>query len=75
MMWQELPASFHEKHPDIDVQTESVTDRYEAKIQQLLMAGVAPNVMGFQDESFPRADRQFDSAWVLRGVEGLAYRL
>lgn len=30
-----------------------ITDRYESKIQQFMVAGSAPDVIVFQDESFP----------------------
>ena len=52
-MWQEMLASFREAHPDIEVRAEYITDRYAAKIQQLIVAGAAPDVMAFQDEPFP----------------------
>ena len=52
-MWQEMLATFREKYPKIPVKAEYITDRYESKIQQLLVAGAAPDVIAFQDESFP----------------------
>lgn len=53
-MWQEMLASFRQRHPRIAVQAEYITDRYAAKIQQLTVTGVAPDVMAFQDEPFPK---------------------
>jgi len=53
-MWKEIVAAFRRRHPDIPVKQEYITDRYEGKIQQLLLADDAPDVMLFQDEPFPR---------------------
>ena len=53
-MWKEIVAAFRERHPGIPVKREYITDRYEEKIQQLLLSGDAPDVMLFQDEPLPR---------------------
>ena len=52
-MWKEMLVSFRQAHPEIPVKAEYITDRYEAKIRQLLVADAAPDVMLFQDEPFP----------------------
>ena len=52
LMWQEMLTIFREKNPDIPLEEVYITDRYESKIQQLLVAGSAPDVITFQDESF-----------------------
>jgi len=41
-MWQEMLTSFRQRHPQVAVQAEYITDRYAAKIQQLPVAGAAP---------------------------------
>jgi len=56
-MWQEIIAGFEKKYPDIHVKQEYITDRYEAKIQQLLVADAAPDVILFQDEPMPQFAR------------------
>jgi len=53
-MWKEIVAAFCERYPHIPVKREYITDRYEEKIQQLLLADDAPDVMLFQDEPLPR---------------------
>jgi len=53
-MWKEIVAAFQRRYPDIPVKREYITDRYEEKIQQLLLANDAPDVMLFQDEPLPR---------------------
>ncbi len=53
-MWQAIIDAFHQRYPDIPVKQEYITDRYEAKIQQLLVADDAPDVILFQDEPMPR---------------------
>jgi len=53
-MWKEIVAAFKQRYPDIPVKREYITDRYEEKIQQLLLANDAPDVMLFQDEPLPR---------------------
>jgi len=53
-MWKELLAAFHEKFPAIRVKAEYLVGvRYEGKIQQLLVADAAPDVILFQDEPMP----------------------
>jgi len=55
-MWREIIAAFQQANPDLRVHQEYVVGfqgRYEAKIQQQLVAGDAPDVMMFQDEPFP----------------------
>lgn len=41
-MWQEMLASFRQRHPQVAVQAEYITDRYADKIQQLPVAGAEP---------------------------------
>lgn len=53
-MWAEIVAAFEDRHPEISVRREYITTRYEEKIQQLLLADEAPDVMLFQDEPMPR---------------------
>ncbi len=53
-MWAKIVEAFQERYPDIKVKREYITDRYEAKIQQLLVAADAPDVILFQDEPMPR---------------------
>ncbi len=53
LMWQEMFGTFEEAHPDITVEQLYITDRYEAKIQQLVVAGAPPDLIVFQDETFP----------------------
>jgi len=53
-MWKEIIAAFRKLNPNIPVKGEYITDRYEEKIQQLLLANDAPDVMLFQDEPLPR---------------------
>jgi len=53
-MWKEIVKAFHTRYPDITVKQEYITDRYEGKIQQLLLADDAPDVILFQDEPMPR---------------------
>jgi len=53
-MWKEIIAAFRAKHPDIPIKQEYITDRYEDKIQQLLLADDAPDVILFQDEPLPK---------------------
>ena len=53
LMWREMLDTFRATYPDIPLKAEYITDRYESKIQQLLVAGSAPDVIVFQDESFP----------------------
>ena len=53
-MWEEIVAAFARAHPDVPVRREYITTRYEEKIQQLLLADEAPDVMVFQDEPMPR---------------------
>ncbi|MEW6358259.1 MAG: sugar ABC transporter substrate-binding protein [Planctomycetota bacterium] len=53
-MWKEMLASFAKAYPHIPVKTEYLVGvRYEGKIQQLLVANAAPDVILFQDEPFP----------------------
>jgi len=57
-MWREILAAFGRRHPDIPTKAEYVVgQRYEAKIQQLLVADAAPDVLLFQDEPFPNFAR------------------
>ena len=53
-MWGEIIQAFRRRHPEISVKREYITDRYSEKIQQLLLADEAPDVLMFQDEPFPR---------------------
>lgn len=53
-MWKEIVAAFQQRYPEIPLKREYITDRYEEKIQQLLLSGDAPDVMLFQDEPLPR---------------------
>ena len=53
-MWGEIVEAFRRLHPEIDVRREYITGRYTDKIQKLLLAGEAPDVMMFADEHFPR---------------------
>lgn len=53
-MWKEIAAAFHKQYPGIPLKREYITDRYEEKIQQLLLSNDAPDVMLFQDEPLPR---------------------
>jgi len=53
-MWKAIVAAFGEQYPDIPVRREYITDRYEEKIQQLLLADAAPDIILFQDEPMPR---------------------
>ncbi|HPD14060.1 MAG TPA: sugar ABC transporter substrate-binding protein [Planctomycetota bacterium] len=53
-MWKEIAAAFRERYPEIPLKREYITDRYEEKIQQLLLSNDAPDVMLFQDEPLPR---------------------
>ncbi len=53
-MWGEIIQAFRQRYPEIGVKREYITDRYSEKIQQLLLADEAPDVMMFQDEPFPR---------------------
>ena len=53
LMWQEMFETFEAEHPDILIEQLYITDRYESKIQQLMVAGSAPDVIVFQDETFP----------------------
>ena len=53
-MWGEIFAAFEQRYPDISVRGEYITTRYEEKIQQLLLADEAPDIMLFQDEPMPR---------------------
>jgi multiple sugar transport system substrate-binding protein len=52
-MWKEMLANFRREHPDVSVKMEYFPSRYEQKIQQLLVADDAPDVMLYQDEPFP----------------------
>ncbi len=57
-MWQEILRDFRREHPDVGTQVEYVVgQRYESKIQQLLVADAAPDVLLFQDEPFPKFAR------------------
>lgn len=53
-MWEEIIEAFGRRHPGIGVKREYITGRYTDKIQKLLLAGEAPDVMMFADEHFPR---------------------
>jgi multiple sugar transport system substrate-binding protein len=53
-MWKEIIAAFRKQNPDIPIKQEYITDRYEGKIQQQLLADEAPDVILFQDEPIPR---------------------
>ncbi len=53
-MWGDLVAAFARVHPEIQVKREYITTRYEEKIQQLLLADEAPDIILFQDEPMPR---------------------
>ena len=53
-MWGEIIQAFGRRYPEIDVKGEYITGRYTDKIQKLLLAGEAPDVMMFADEHFPR---------------------
>jgi len=53
-MWQEIIAAFRKDHPEIPVRQEYITDRYDSKIQRLLLADDAPDVILFQDEPLPQ---------------------
>lgn len=53
--WKEIVAGFQERYPDIPVKCEYFTGgRYDEKIQQLLLANEAPDVMQFEEEPLPR---------------------
>ncbi len=53
-MWGDIIAAFEARHPGISVKGEYITTRYDEKIQQLLLADEAPDIMLFQDEPMPR---------------------
>jgi len=53
-MWKEIVAAFRRRYPEIPLKREYITDRYEEKIQQLLLSNDAPDVILFQDEPLPR---------------------
>ena len=53
-MWGDIVEGFNERYPEIKVRREYIPDRYEEKIQQLLLADEAPDLITFQDEPFPR---------------------
>ena len=53
-MWEEIVDAFVRAHPDVPVRREYITTRYAEKIQQLLLADEAPDVILFQDEPMPR---------------------
>ncbi|MCP4644381.1 MAG: sugar ABC transporter substrate-binding protein, partial [bacterium] len=52
-MWREIADQFHAKNPDVHVKLEYIPSNYEDKIQLLLAADSAPDVMLIQDEPFP----------------------
>jgi len=76
-MWKEIVRKFEKKYPDIQVKQEYITDRYEDKIQQLLLADAAPDVILFQDEPMPRfiSSGKFEPLDSWRAKEGLEARL
>ncbi len=51
---REIVDKFQKMYPEIPVKREYYTGVYEEKIQQLLLANEAPDVMQFQDETLPR---------------------
>ena len=53
-MWKDIVAAFRKRYPDIAVKQEYITDRYDDKIHQLLLADDAPDVILFQDEPMPQ---------------------
>ena len=53
-MWEEIIRAFGRRYPEIGVKGEYITGRYTDKIQKLLLADEAPDVMMFADEHFPR---------------------
>lgn len=65
-MWAEIVADFETQHPGVHVRREYITTRYEEKIQQLLLADEAPDVVLFQDEPFPR----FVASGRFEGLDG-----
>src|SRR4051794_135260 len=60
-MWKDVTGAF-QRQTGIDVQLEYTPTRYEQKIQQLMVAGAAPDVILYQDEPFPAVvdDRMFE---------------
>jgi|TARA_B100000809_G_scaffold239440_1_gene260994 multiple sugar transport system substrate-binding protein len=69
-MWGEILDGFSQTYPDIPVRGEYITTRYEEKIQQLLLADEAPDVMVFQDEPMPR----FASSGKFEPLDGYLHR-
>ncbi len=49
-IWKQMLASFREKHPDIPVVGEFIPSRYTQKIQQLMVANDAADVILYEDE-------------------------
>lgn len=49
-IWKQMLASFREKHPDIPVKGEFIPSRYAQKIQQLMVADDAADVILYEDE-------------------------
>lgn len=74
LMWKEIIGAFSAANPDVRIRHEYVVGfqrNYEAKIQQGLVAGDAPDVMMFQDEPLPIfADRGFADLTELIGTAG-----
>jgi multiple sugar transport system substrate-binding protein len=64
-MWKEMLANFRRRHPDVPVRMEYFPSRYDQKIQQLMVAADAPDVILYQDEPFPNIIER-DAA---RGIE------
>ncbi len=52
-MWKEIVEGFHAKNPDIWIRLNYIPHGYEDKIQLLLAADCAPDIMLIQDEPFP----------------------
>lgn len=76
-MWQEIVAAFTERYPDIPVRREYITTRYDEKIQQLLLADEAPDIILFQDEPMPRfvSSGKFENLDSYLGRPGLSVDL
>lgn len=51
-VWKQMLDAFREKYPDIPVKCEFIPARYEQKVQQLMVADDAADVILYQDEPF-----------------------
>lgn len=51
-VWKQILDAFREKYPDIPVKGEFIPARYEQKVQQLMVADDAADVILYQDEPF-----------------------